>query len=211
MPCTWCSLLSLRLSLSLSLRLSLSLSLSLRLSLSLSISLSLSPSLSPSLSLSVAIAVSGGSDSIALTHLARQAFSRVVGVTVDHQLREESQREALRVGELVTKMGVEHRILTLDWGGEGEGGRGDKVQESARAKRYSALFGLCEQLGINVLMTGHHLNDQLGRREMLLSKAFLPIFLPPPLSLPPTHPSRDLPLSTIQRKWCRWLGLHAAV
>lgn len=103
---------------------------------------------------------------MALTHLARQAFSRVVGVTVDHRLREESAREAVEVGELVTKMGVEHRVLTVDWEGSGRGGGAvnRRIQELAREKRYSLLFRLCQQLGIEVLMTGHHFNDQLGKK-----------------------------------------------
>ena len=109
------------------------------------------------------IAVSGGCDSIALTHLARQVFTRVVGITVDHQLREESREEAEKVKEIVTGMGVEHHTLKLDWEKEGKPMSSGKVQSMARIKRYSALLGFCQQLGINVLMTGHHLNDQLGK------------------------------------------------
>ena len=108
-----------------------------------------------------AIAVSGGGDSIALTYLARQLFKRVVGITVDHQLRKESREEAEKTRQLVTKLGAEHHILTLDWG-EKPPSPG-KVQAQARVKRYNALFQFCQQLGINVVMFGHHFDDQLGK------------------------------------------------
>lgn len=34
----------------------------------------------------IAVVVTGGSDSLALTLLARQAFRKVIGITVDHRL-----------------------------------------------------------------------------------------------------------------------------
>ena len=34
---------------------------------------------------SIAVAVSGGSDSIALIHLCRHAFEKVLAITVDHR------------------------------------------------------------------------------------------------------------------------------
>ena len=39
----------------------------------------------------------------------------MVGITVDHRLREGSRDEAERVGETVRKLGAEHLTLTLDW------------------------------------------------------------------------------------------------
>ena len=73
--------------------------------------------------------------------------------------------EAERTGELVKSLGVDHYILSLDWGEEKQGGglphRG-KLQIAAREKRYPALFWFCRKMGIRALMVAHHLDDQNG-------------------------------------------------
>ena len=55
--------------------------------------------------------------------------------------------------------------MSLDWGKEGGPPTKGKVQEAARDKRYSALFGLCERLDIRDLMVAHHMDDQNGESE----------------------------------------------
>ena len=89
----------------------------------------------------VVLAVSGGPDSTALLWLAarwRDGLVRnrpkLIAVTVDHGLREESAREALAVKRLASKLKVEHR--TLRWTG-----RKPKsgIQEAARMARYRLL------------------------------------------------------------------------
>lgn len=80
--------------------------------------------------------------------------------------------EAERTGELVRNLGVEHHILTLDWGEEkqGGGGGGDlprrgKLQIAAREKRYPALLQFCRNKDIRALMVAHHLDDQNGEHS----------------------------------------------
>ena len=122
--------------------------------------------------------LSGGPDSIALTHLARQAFRRVVAVTVDHRsttrppsppltsvcvcvgcrLRRESGEEAERAGALAKALGVDHVITRLDWEKE----KGGRSMSRARRLRYSALMRECERLNVDMMMVGHHSDDQIG-------------------------------------------------
>ena len=79
-----------------------------------------------------------------------------------HRLREGSRSDAERTGELVSRLGLEHHILTLNWDDEGGPPTHGKVQLAARRKRYPALLGLCEKLKIRNLMVAHHMDDQNG-------------------------------------------------
>lgn len=103
--------------------------------------------------------MSGGSDSVALTYLAKQVFPRVVGITIDHRLRPESSQEAMKTGLIVREIGAEHHVIPLEWPTRPDAG---KVQLAARQKRYEALLRFCREKKIQYLMTAHHLNDQLG-------------------------------------------------
>ena len=84
----------------------------------------------------VAVGVSGGADSLALVYRLNEYGQKngikVVALTVDHQLREESSREAEYVAGLMKKEGIEHHILVWD---------GDKpqtgIEEAARQARYT--------------------------------------------------------------------------
>ncbi len=106
-----------------------------------------------------AVAVSGGSDSMALLHLAtvwaRQHGAQIVALTVDHGLRPGSVTEARQVAVWANALGVEH--VTLRW-------EGDKpksgLQAKARQKRYELLTAWCRENFCPVLMTGHTMNDQ---------------------------------------------------
>ena len=65
-------------------------------------------------------------------------------------------------------LGVEHHILSLDWGEEKQGGglpRPGKLQISAREKRYPTLLSFCRKMDIPTLMVAHHLGDQNGERS----------------------------------------------
>ena len=86
------------------------------------------------------LAVSGGPDSTALLFLAarwrasRKQGPKLLAVTVDHGLRQESAAEARAVARLAKKLGVPHR--TLHWTGvKPKSG----LQEKARAMRYRLL------------------------------------------------------------------------
>lgn len=107
----------------------------------------------------VAVAVSGGRDSMALALLLRAWSDRrkipVTALTVDHGLRRESEAEAEQVAAWFSAMGFPHEILV--WKGEKpESG----VQDAARRARYGLMLDWCEDHGVDVLCTAHHLEDQ---------------------------------------------------
>ena len=109
--------------------------------------------------LKVAVALSGGSDSLALTILLQQiltkADNRLIAITIDHQLRAESSQEALKVKSLLSNYNIEHHIIP--WLGPKPSGN---LQEKARLVRYQLLTDYCQQNNITYLATGHQQNDQ---------------------------------------------------
>jgi len=115
---------------------------------------------------SILIALSGGSDSLALLHLAaplRRRGVRVGAATVDHGLRQDSRAEAERVAAMACALGVGHAILC--WTGEKPK---TGIQAAARAARYALLAGHAVTIGAGVIMTGHTADDQA---ETLLMRA----------------------------------------
>jgi tRNA(Ile)-lysidine synthase len=105
----------------------------------------------------IALAVSGGSDSLALMHLAaRWAGERRLAVlTVDHGLRHGSAGEAEQVARWVLALGLAH--ATLQWEGEKPQ---TGIQAKARTARYRLMADWCERENIRVLMTAHTQDDQ---------------------------------------------------
>ncbi|MDR1499075.1 MAG: tRNA lysidine(34) synthetase TilS [Rickettsiales bacterium] len=107
----------------------------------------------------VAVAVSGGIDSLALLFAAKEWAevndSRIIGITVDHKLRKESEAEATHVNELCRKYGIKHQVLV--WEGEKPT---TNVESSARENRYKLISGFCGQNSIKYLLVAHHLQDQ---------------------------------------------------
>lgn len=122
----------------------------------------------------VILAVSGGPDSMALMHLTAEwhartrAQNRVVVVTVDHGLREESAAEATFVAREAAALGLEHR--TKIWQGEKPV---SGVPAAARAARYSLLHGLGMELcphGGAAIVTAHTQDDQAETFLMRLKR-----------------------------------------
>lgn len=110
----------------------------------------------------IAIAVSGGPDSLALLLLAAAARpGEVEAASVDHGLRAESADEAAAVAALCRELGVPHQVLRAapDAG---------NVQAEARRARYAALAGWMRARGLDVLLTGHHADDQAETLMMRL-------------------------------------------
>ena len=107
----------------------------------------------------VAVAVSGGIDSLSLVLLANEwsvTFgTKIIGITVDHGLRQTSKDEAIYVGEILKKYNIEHHILT--WEGEKPT---TNVENLAREARYSLIFDFCKKNNIDTLLIGHHIQDQ---------------------------------------------------
>ena len=104
------------------------------------------------------LAVSGGSDSMALMHLAaawaKEHDVPCSVVTVDHGLRAESVAEAEFVKLAAHELGLTHKILRWNRGIDSRG----NLQKNARDARYK----LIAENGRDgtVVLTGHTLNDQ---------------------------------------------------
>jgi tRNA(Ile)-lysidine synthase len=117
----------------------------------------------------VALAVSGGSDSIALLHLTSN-WAKISGIplvvlSVNHNLRPEAVEEIDFVRKITSKLG--HEFYELSWDHGGDYGA---IQERARAARYDMMSQKCHELGINILLTAHHLDDMLETYLMRKNK-----------------------------------------
>lgn len=104
----------------------------------------------------IGLAVSGGSDSLALMHLAARwaATSRqsLLVLTVDHGLRPEAAAEADAVARAAKRLGLSHR--TLRWTSP------VARQSAARRARHALLAGAVREAGGRLLLTGHTADDQ---------------------------------------------------
>ncbi|MBI3672659.1 MAG: tRNA lysidine(34) synthetase TilS [Rhizobiales bacterium] len=114
----------------------------------------------------VALAVSGGSDSLGLAHLARRGFAgRLTALTVDHGLRPESAAEARQVAGWMAGLGIDHEILRWQ-GPKPQTG----IQARARAARYDLMANWCAAHGVSHLLTAHTLDDQAETVLMRLAR-----------------------------------------
>ncbi|MEZ6013738.1 MAG: tRNA lysidine(34) synthetase TilS [Planctomycetota bacterium] len=106
----------------------------------------------------VAVALSGGADSVFLTHLVQRAVPRpkVMAIHVDHGLRgEESHEDAAFCARLCARLGVPFARKRLDVED------GPDLEARLRKARYAALLEETGSAGIDVLLTGHHEDDAL--------------------------------------------------
>ncbi len=109
---------------------------------------------------SVLVACSGGADSLAL--LSAAAFEghklglRVIGVTVDHGLQDESAAHAEHVVAQMVELGADE-TATARVEVQG-GGRGPEA--AAREARYAVLDQLVQHFGAIGVLLGHTLDDQ---------------------------------------------------
>ncbi len=107
-----------------------------------------------------AVALSGGSDSMALTLLAdnyvRARGGRLIALTVDHQLRPDSAHEAAQVARWMRGRGIEHHILTPM-----HTPAGNNLMQAARTWRYRALAEWCRLHHVLHCLVAHNQGDQL--------------------------------------------------
>ncbi|OAL67863.1 hypothetical protein A7C99_0994 [Trichophyton rubrum] len=122
------------------------------------------------------LAVSGGSDSMALAYLCSQLVTQnlmpgleVTAYIVDHKYRPESSQEAQSVAKRVENLGVQSKVLTLQWP---EGGILTKkgFETQARMLRYQILGKACVKDGVRALLLGHHQDDNVETALMRVSK-----------------------------------------
>jgi tRNA(Ile)-lysidine synthase len=107
----------------------------------------------------LAVALSGGSDSMALTLLAhewaRARGGRVTALTVDHGLRAEAATEAAQVAAWCAARGIAHVVLTRRGAVPASG-----IQAYARAARYGLLETWCRDHFVLHLLLAHQREDQ---------------------------------------------------
>ena len=119
----------------------------------------------------IALAVSGGRDSLALMFLIKKWIENnnfdkdVVVLTVNHQLRKESNAECAEVALIAQGYGFHHKILI--WHHENIK---TSIQEKARNARYDLMINYLKENGIDTLITGHTLDDKIETFLMRLSK-----------------------------------------
>jgi len=106
----------------------------------------------------VCVAFSGGSDSLALLHLAdawgRSVGRRIIALTVDHGLNPQSEDWTAAAAAAVARLGVEWR--GLEWAGK-KPTRG--LPAAARAARHTLLAAAARELGASVILIGHTADD----------------------------------------------------
>ncbi len=107
------------------------------------------------------VAVSGGSDSLALLHIARDWLRiqapqvSLIAATVDHALRTDSAAEAKGVARHCAVLGIAHRTLSWRHGGPVTG-----LAAKAREARYRLLGEAAEEAGTDIVLLGHTMDDQ---------------------------------------------------
>lgn len=108
---------------------------------------------------SIAVAVSGGADSLALTlllqHFCQSRNIKLVALTVDHGLREKSEKEAEQVRNWLAAQDIELHILT--WIGHKPNAN---IHDEARNARYRLMGQWCADNEILHLFLAHHKQDQ---------------------------------------------------
>lgn len=106
----------------------------------------------------IAVGISGGSDSTALTFLlnewANKNNKELIAITIDHDLRTNSDREALEVQAQLNKNKIKHIILKWQ-----HTKVSSNIQAKARQARYQLLTDFCIQQNISCLFIAHVKED----------------------------------------------------
>lgn len=109
---------------------------------------------------SVLIALSGGVDSIVLTHLInnlpKQLKPRISLAHINHELREESITEESYIKKLAANLKIP--LYTYTWGKTLH--PETNVENRAREMRYDFFNKIMVENNISILLTAHHLGDQ---------------------------------------------------
>jgi tRNA(Ile)-lysidine synthase len=118
----------------------------------------------------IGIALSGGSDSIALLHMAanwsKDSGVPLIALTVDHRLRAASADEARFASAVCARLGVAHRTLVWD--------SPKPQQAAARLARHSLLAAAMAETGGHLLLLGHTADDQVETHVMRAARSSTP-------------------------------------
>ena len=82
--------------------------------------------------------------------------NRIDILIVNHKLRKESNKEALKVKNILKKHNIES--VVLNWKGKIPK---SNIQKNARNMRYSLMSKYCLKENIKYLITAHHMDDQI--------------------------------------------------
>ena len=108
----------------------------------------------------IAVGVSGGADSMALVLLlddwVKPLGGSVLGITVDHGLRNYSAAEASQVGAWLKDKAINHKIVR--W--QSDPAQTSALQARARNARYELMAEICVGHGIKHLFVAHNMEDQ---------------------------------------------------
>ena len=111
----------------------------------------------------IVIAVSTGIDSMCLLHRLlhelSHTYARISCLHINHGLREASQQEEVFIRNFCAQHDVPCYVKHLDLSGLVK--QGKSIQADARQQRYAWFDEMMQQLEADVLLTAHHLNDQL--------------------------------------------------
>ena len=106
----------------------------------------------------ILVAVSGGADSLALAHAlsveSKEFVISVIGVTIDHQLQEQSGAQAEKVKSQLKEFGVDCIIQKVTVNIK------DGLEASARTARYEALQEVAKEKNAVAVFLGHTRDDQ---------------------------------------------------
>jgi len=106
----------------------------------------------------ILVAVSGGADSLALAHAlsveSKEFVISVTGVTVDHQLQEQSAAQADKVKSQLEELGIDCIIKKVVVNLQ------DGLEASARKARYEALQEVAKAQNAVAVFLGHTRDDQ---------------------------------------------------
>jgi tRNA(Ile)-lysidine synthase len=109
----------------------------------------------------ILIALSGGIDSLCLSLALQESLAKygieLHNVTINHNLRSNSATEALTLNKLMLKLGFKHKII--DWQHQKE--IANNIENKARIARYNLLKSYATEHNIKMIVTGHHLDDQV--------------------------------------------------
>ncbi|AKK20356.1 tRNA lysidine(34) synthetase TilS [Candidatus Liberibacter africanus] len=111
----------------------------------------------------ILVAVSGGSDSMGLlialhSILSDSSFRQIKfsAISVDHDLRKESQDEVKYVSDICFKLGISHTIVLWKDPKPRAG-----LMVAAREARYDLIAEHAKKIGANLAVTAHTFDDQL--------------------------------------------------
>lgn len=118
----------------------------------------------------ILVALSGGKDSILLTHLLHELGYRIKAGHINHKLRaNESDEDESFVKDYCAKLGIPFAAIRYDTKQEAES-RKLSIQEAARALRYEWLTKEAANSNLRWIATAHHLQDSIETFFINLSR-----------------------------------------